>query len=215
MQQSNLGFDLFSCGCVCVRRWTPHMVLTITSVKHAVPLYVLTQLFPILWCNKIYRVILMHYAYRFNNVSLSNDLRAFMIIPLLFGTSLEMWLVCSAQDSLLSISTPGNFALEIFLISPLFICMLGHSWFFPVSLNTIKLVLPTLRNSLFALTQFTTLLNFVFITFASRVKFRELWNKVVSSTNRIAEKKRILMKDHWYTPKIKVDPIWTLEVHRI
>ena len=147
-------------------------------------------------------------------MSLSNDLRAFMIIPILFETFLEMWLICSAQVSLLSINTPRNFALETSLISLPFICMLEYSWFFPLGLNNIKLVLSTLRDSLLAFSQFSTLVSSVFIIFVSWVKFRELWNKVVSSANRIAVKKfdtdeRSLIKiknksgpniDPWGTP---------------
>ena len=43
--------------------------------------------------------------------------------------------------------------------------MLGPSRFFPLGLNTIKLVLSTLRDSLLAFSQFTTLVSSVFISF--------------------------------------------------
>ena len=92
---------------MCVRGWTSHMILTIFFCKTCSLSICTDAAVPHTWIQKdIWGNI--NALYRFNNVSLSNDLRAFMIIPILFETFLEMWLICSAQDSLLSINTPST-----------------------------------------------------------------------------------------------------------
>ena len=49
--------------------------------------------------------------YKFSNVSDSNDLRAFMIIPVPLAILREMHFICSSQFSLLSIITPKTFCI--------------------------------------------------------------------------------------------------------
>ena len=128
--------------------------------------------------------------YKFNNVSDSNDLRAFMIIPVPLAILREIHFICSSQFSLLSIMTPKNFALSTSRILDPFIWMVGHCYFLPLVLKIMKFVLSILRDNRFAFNHFIMLSSSLLMTVDNSCKFLDLQNNVVSSANKTEKRTR-------------------------
>ena len=128
--------------------------------------------------------------YKFSKVSDSNDLRAFMIIPVPLAIFREIHFICSSQFSLLSIITPKNFALPTSRILDQFIWMVGHLSFLPFGLKIMKFVLSIFRDNRLAFNHLIIPLSSLLMTVDSSCKFFDLQNNVVSSSNNTEKRTR-------------------------
>ena len=144
--------------------------------------------------------------YKFNSVSVLNDLRAFMIIPVPLAILREIHFICSSQLSLLSIIIPKNFALSTSLIMDQFVLIEGQISFFPLGLNITKFVLSILRDNRLAFNRFITLLSSLFITVDNSCKLLALQSNVVSSANKIEKVQRTLRQYRLCTVKTIMGP---------
>ena len=114
----------------------------------------------------------------------SNDLRAFMIIPVPLAILREIHSMCSSQFSLLSIITPKHFALSTSRILDPFIWIVGHCSSLPLGLKIMKFVLSILRDNRFAFNHFIMLPSSLLMTVDNSCKFFDLQNNIVSSANK-------------------------------
>ena len=120
----------------------------------------------------------------------SNDLRAFMIIPVPLVILREMHFTCSSQFSLSSIIAPKNFALSTSRIRDPFIWMVGHCSFLLIGLKIMKFVLSILRDNRFAFNHLIMLPSSLLMTVDNLCKFFDLQNNVVSSANKTEKRTR-------------------------
>ena len=151
--------DLYS-GSVCVIGWTPQIIRTIffcktysrcrwIGIEAAVPL---TWIPYEIWGS-------ISALYKLSNVSDTNALRAFMIIPIPLAFFRDMHLICFIQFHSLSTIIPKNFALSTSWISAPHIWIVGQTSFLPLGLNIIKFVFSMLRESLLAFNHCVILLS--------------------------------------------------------
>ena len=124
---------------MCVLRWTPQMIRTIFFCniysRHRWIEAAVSQTY------KLYhRWESIRSLYKLSNVSDSNDLRVFMIIPILLAISRVIHLIYSIQFNSLSTISHKNFALSTSLISAPHIWIVGQYSFLPLGLNIIKFV---------------------------------------------------------------------------
>ena len=100
--------------------------------------------------------------YKLSNVSNSNDLRAFMIIPIPLAIFRDMHWICSIQFNLSSTIIPKKFALSTSWISAAHIWIVGQTSVLSLGLNIIKFVFSMLRESLLAFNHCMILLSSFF-----------------------------------------------------
>ena len=103
-------------------------------------------------------------SYTFNKVSDSNDIQAFMIIPVPLAIFQEMHFICSSQLSLLFIITPKNFALPTSRILDPFIWMDGHLSFLPFGLKINTFIFSIFRDNRLAFNHFIISLSSLLMT---------------------------------------------------
>ena len=140
--------DLYS-GSVCVLGWTPQIIRTIFFCKTNSRCRWIEAVVPQTWIPyEIWGNISA--LYKLSNVSDSNDLRAFMIIPIPLANLRDMHLICSIQFNLLSTLIPKTIALSTSWISAPHIWIVGQTSFLSLGLNIIKFVFSMLRESLLA-----------------------------------------------------------------
>ena len=164
--------DLYS-GSVCVLGWTPQTIRTIFFCKTYSRCRWVEAAVPQTWIPyEIWGSISA--LYKLSNVSDSNDLRAFMIIPIPLAIFRDMHLICSIQFNLLSTIIPKNFALSTSWISAPHIWIVGQTSFLPLGLNIIKFVFSMLRESLLAFNHCMILLSSLFTVADNSCKLFEL-----------------------------------------
>ena len=116
-------------GCVCVLGWTPQTIWTIFFCKTYNRCSWIEAAVPQTWIPyEIWGSISA--LYNLNNVSDSNDFRAFMIIPIPLAIVRDMHLICSIQFNLLSTIIPKNFALSTSWILAPHIWIVGQTSFY-------------------------------------------------------------------------------------
>ena len=178
--------DLYS-GSVCVLGWTPQIIQTIFFCKTYSRCRLLEAAVPQTWI--LYEIWgSISALYKLNNVSDSNDWRAFMIIPIPLAIFRDMHLICSIQFNLLSTIIPKKFALSTSWISAPHIWMVGQTSFLPLGLNIIKFVFSMLRESLLAFNHCMILPSALFTVTDNSYKLFELQSNVVSSANNTEER---------------------------
>ena len=167
---------------MCVLGWTPQIIRTIFFCSTWSLCRWTDAVVPKMWTQyEIWGSI--NVLYKFSKVSDSNDLRAFVIIPVPLAIFREIHFICSSQFSLLPIITPKNFALPTSRILDPFIWMVGHSSFLPFGLKITKLVLSIFRDNRLAFNHLIIPLSSLLMTVDSSCKFFYLQNNVVSSAN--------------------------------
>ena len=143
--------DLYS-GFVCVLGWTSQIIRKIFFCKTYSRCRWIEPAVPQTWTPyEIWGSITA--LYKLSNVSDSNDLHAFMIIPIPLAIFRDMHLICSIQFNWLSIIIPPKHALSTCWISAPHIWIVGQTSFLPLGLNIIKFVFSMLRESLLAFNQ--------------------------------------------------------------
>ena len=153
-----------------VLRGTPQMIRTLFSEINAI--YVNEQQPPSPNMNTYVLWGKINALYKLSNVSDTNDLRAFIIMPVPFEIFREIHIICSIQ----------SVYYQLWILDP-FICMVGQLSFLPLGLNIIKFVLSIFRDNLMACNHSIILLNSLLTTSDNSCKFFELLNNVVSSAN--------------------------------
>ena len=158
---------------MCVLGWTPQIIRTIFFCKTYSRCRWIEAAVPQTWIPyEIWGSISA--LYKLSNVSDSNDLRAFMIIPIPLAIFRDMHLICSIQFNLLSTIIPKNFALSTSWISAPHIWIVGQTSFLPLGLNIIKFVFSVLRESLLAFNHCMILLSSLFTVADNSCKLFEL-----------------------------------------
>ena len=128
--------------------------------------------------------------HKFNNVSDSNDLQAFLIIPVPLDIFRDIHFIWSNQFRLLSIITPNNFALPTSKILDPFIWIVGHLSFLPFGLKIMKFVLSIFMGNRLAFNHYIILLSSLLMTVNSSCNSFDMQNNVVSSANKTKKRTR-------------------------